>query len=270
MVIIGWFLRTLFWAAVGFALLLMQVFGKPPESSSAAWLSIAGGILILASPVLAIFHTLLVRKSTKKASGKVKKALISEVHEHENALRRNLERASRTNDYGAVIEDKSADVIAEFLNSVGIGTSGISISEASSLIHQELGRLRIAKSQEPFDASNLPFDGTDFEQWVADSLEKFGWNAQTTTGGGDQGIDVIARKNGRSVALQCKLYSQAVGNKAVQEAFAGAAHYQTDASAVLTNASYTSSAENLAASTGVKLLTHHDIPQLYEKMFPDD
>ncbi len=118
-----------------------------------------------------------------------------------------------------------------------------------------------------FDPSTLPYNGHEFEHWVAKNLNKFGWNANVTSGSGDQGIDVIARKNGRTLGLQCKLLKSPVGNKAVQEAYAGKAFYQMDVVGVISNASYTKSAKALAMNTGVKLLSHRDIPNLYERMF---
>jgi restriction system protein len=38
----------------------------------------------------------------------------------------------------------------------------------------------------------------------------------------------------------------------------------------MTNASFTPSARDLAAAAGIRLLSHHDIPDLYEKLFPED
>jgi restriction system protein len=71
---------------------------------------------------------------------------------------------------------------------------------------------------------------------------------------GDQGVDVIAMKNGMRVVLQCKKYSSPVGNKAVQEIVAGKIHEQAHHAAVVTNNTFTSSALQLASTNGVKLL----------------
>lgn len=79
--------------------------------------------------------------------------------------------------------------------------------------------------QAGFDATTLPFDGHASEKWVAEALIGFGWSAKVTAGSGDQGIDVIAEMNGKKLGIQCKLYSSAIGNKAVQEAHAGRAYY---------------------------------------------
>ena len=141
--------------------------------------------------------------------------------------------------------------------------------EAILEITKLIKNIKVTPATTRFDPSTLPDNGHEFEHWVAKNLNQSGWNAKVTSGSGDQGIDVIATKNGRTIGLQCKLYSSPVGNKAVQEAYAGKAFHQMDAVGVITNTSYTKSARALATDTGVKLLPHHDIPNLYEKMFSE-
>ena len=89
-----------------------------------------------------------------------------------------------------------------------------------------------------------------------------GWEASVTMQSRDQGVDVIAEKNGLRVVLQCKLYARPVGNKSVQEAAAGRAHERAHRGAVVTNNSYTPSAEQLAATNGILLLHYRDLENL--------
>ncbi|WP_411839925.1 restriction endonuclease [Paracoccus sp. ME4] len=108
----------------------------------------------------------------------------------------------------------------------------------------------------------IPEDGLEFEQWVASRLRSYGWKADVTRGSGDQGIDVIGRVAGRTVGIQCKRYKAAVGNKAVQEAYAGMAYHRTQRAAVVTTSRFTKSAEELAARTGVILVHASDLKGL--------
>ena len=71
--------------------------------------------------------------------------------------------------------------------------------------------------------------------------------------GGDQGVDILAVREGESWAIQCKNYAGAVGNFAVQEAYAGREFYGCDRAAVLCPGEYTKAARELAASTDVEL-----------------
>ena len=90
-------------------------------------------------------------------------------------------------------------------------------------------------------------------------MQLSGWTAQTTKSTGDQGADVVASKRGTKVILQCKLYSNTVGNKAVQEVFAAKTHLSANFAAVVSNRSYTRSAKELAITTGVLLLDYSQL-----------
>lgn len=99
-----------------------------------------------------------------------------------------------------------------------------------------------------------PEDGIDFEHWCARKLEQQGWAVVVSNASSDQGVDVIASRDSISVAVQCKRYSTPIGNKAVQEAFAGAKYYNADLAVVIGTGGFTNSAQELAASTSVILL----------------
>lgn len=106
----------------------------------------------------------------------------------------------------------------------------------------------------------------EYEHFVADVLKQRGWEARLTKASGDQGVDVVAEKSGKRVAIQCKLYSQPVGNAAVQEIIAGRAFEKTQFAAVVTNNTYTPAAKQLATSAGVLLLHHDQLPDLEFKL----
>ncbi len=97
-------------------------------------------------------------------------------------------------------------------------------------------------------------EGHDFERFCADILYKNGFeNVDVTKGSGDQGVDIIAYKDGIKYGIQCKCYSADVGNKAVQEAYSGRAFYNCHVGVVLTNRFFTHSATELARKNGVIL-----------------
>ena len=100
----------------------------------------------------------------------------------------------------------------------------------------------------------LRLSGGEFEQYVALVLADNGFkHVQVTKGSGDQGADVLAERNGISYAIQCKNYEGAVGNYAVQEAYAAAQFYRCDRAAVICPGEFTRGAKELAEATGVTL-----------------
>lgn len=106
----------------------------------------------------------------------------------------------------------------------------------------------------PF-AKDKPLTGVEYEHRVAAYLKRKGyWGVKVTQASSDYGIDITAHKHGKKYAIQCKYYSQPVGISAVQEAYAGKAHYGCSEAMVITNSTFTSAAKTLAAENGVKLL----------------
>lgn len=100
----------------------------------------------------------------------------------------------------------------------------------------------------------LRLTGPEFEDYVALVLKDNGFrNVEVTKTSGDQGVDILAERNGKSYAIQCKNYEGAVGNFAVQEAFAGAQFYGCEEAAVICPGTFTRAAKELAAQTGVRL-----------------
>lgn len=97
-------------------------------------------------------------------------------------------------------------------------------------------------------------DGYDFEKYCTEVLGNNNfYNIELTPGSGDQGIDIIAYKDGIKYGIQCKRYSSDVGNFAVQEAFSGKVFYNCHVAVVLTNRYFTRSAKELAEKNGVLL-----------------
>lgn len=97
-------------------------------------------------------------------------------------------------------------------------------------------------------------EGHEFEYFCADLLRKNGFHdVEVTRGSGDQGIDVIAYKDGMKYGVQCKCYGSDIGNKAVQEAFSGKTFYDCHVAAVLTNRYFTKSAKELSNMNKVLL-----------------
>lgn len=187
-----------------------------------------------------------------------------EVIAHRLSLKKRLDAAVTRNIFGWIKSDGRKAVWAAFFKAEQIDTKRFpEVWAHAETVLREVSRV---DARTGFDPNHLPEDGHEFEHWVAQALQLYGWTAQVTTGSGDQGIDVIAERGGKRLGIQCKLYRSNVGNKAVQEVFAGKTHYQLDDGAVLTNAQFTQAARRLAQSTGTLLLSPYDIPNLHEKL----
>lgn len=102
-------------------------------------------------------------------------------------------------------------------------------------------------------------DGFEYERKCAQLLKNKGFsNVTVTPGSGDQGIDIIAYKSGIKYGIQCKYYTGTVGNKAIQEAYAGAAYYGCAVAMVITNSILSKSATALASELSVDVWDNID------------
>lgn len=127
-----------------------------------------------------------------------------------------------------------------------------------SLINNRVENLfEIMSDTEPEDVASL--SPSEFESYCEGLLEEAGWNAQMVAGSGDQGVDIVARKDGVTAVFQCKLYSSPLGNKPVQEIYTGRTFYDAEIAAVVTNADFTPGARAAAEQTGVLLLHYSEL-----------
>ena len=116
------------------------------------------------------------------------------------------------------------------------------------------------------DIDNM--EGHQFEYFCADVLRRNGYkNVYVTKGSGDQGVDILAERDGIKYAIQCKRYSNVIGNSAVQEVHAGAKFYGCHIGIVVGNNSFTKSAHELADKIGVVLWDRKELLKLMKNNF---
>jgi len=106
-------------------------------------------------------------------------------------------------------------------------------------------------------------EGHAFEHWCADLLRKNGFtNVEVTRASNDQGVDVLAEKDGIKYAVQCKCYSSDLGNTPIQEVNAGKAIYHCHVGAVMTNRHFTAGAKEAAKANNILLWDRDYIAEL--------
>lgn len=107
--------------------------------------------------------------------------------------------------------------------------------------------------------------GIEFEVYLSKLLSENGFtDIKGTPATGDQGADLIAKRNGKTIIVQAKRYDGAVGNKAVQEVASAVGFYGADEGWVITNSFFTKSAKELAQRLNVKLVDGRDLVRFSE------
>jgi len=207
------------------------------------------------------------RRIKNRNIARLREIIADAVAKHLSTLRRLRSQKVRKNEWGHEIDTGWQKEIEYFIQNVF--SPGISASDQflfkrypgwRSILIFEIER-QIADAPEPAFQFFPGMDPIAYEHFCAERLRLAGWDARVTKQSGDQGVDVIAEAAGRRLVVQCKLYSQPVGNSAVQEIAAGRAYEEAHFAAVVTNSGFTTSARELASKLGIALVTHDQIEE---------
>ena len=224
---------------------------------------VAGVVAILASANAGgdASHADEEREGKKRELERVRKF----VEEHIDTLSRKRRSLTRKGDYGEIIDDgwrkeinRFAKLVLPDLLYMSLGGSNKGAGYRLESFIDRLVSENIESTGSTFSITDVSsLDGVEYEAFCAEILEKEGWKVQRTPASGDHGVDLIAEKPGRRVAIQCKKYSTPVGNKAVQEAYSGMNFFDANEAVVVTNSTFTKAA-NIAANKLSVALKHHD------------
>lgn len=96
--------------------------------------------------------------------------------------------------------------------------------------------------------------GLSFEKYVEMLLKHQGYKTKLTPRKGDFGVDILAKREGEKLAIQCKRYSNKVSRNAVSDIVAGGNHYGAEKYMVVTTNYFQKGAIQLAKSNSVELI----------------
>ena len=102
-------------------------------------------------------------------------------------------------------------------------------------------------------------DGKTFESCCIAHFKSQGYTALPTAASSDYGADIILKKNGEKIVVQCKRYKGKVGISAVQEVLGAKGYYKADKAMVITNSYFTPNAIKLANANDVELWDRNDL-----------
>lgn len=108
--------------------------------------------------------------------------------------------------------------------------------------------------------------GIEFEQYWAQVLFILGYESNCTKAAADYGIDVLATKDDILYGFQCKLYSQNVGNDAIQEALSGKLYYNCHVAIVVTNNYFTHNAIKQAEKSNIVLWDRDKLEEILNEL----
>jgi len=211
----------------------------------------------------------------KQLTVELTNALSEIVRIHGKTLATKMQQTIYKDAYGTEIYDKFFIERDYFINTVmlkGVSSDIWSFffsGQSPQNVYQEaFGSYLRGTNFEMGDGLDVTVSTTplEYETACAAQLSRAGWSTRVTKASGDQGIDVVAEHEGQKLVLQCKLYSKPVGNAAVQEIIAGRQFERAQFAAVVSNASFTVSARQLASASDVHLLHQSELTNFHERL----
>lgn len=105
--------------------------------------------------------------------------------------------------------------------------------------------------------------GLEFENYIAELLQKNGFHHIRLTEKYDLGVDIIAEKDGIRWGIQVKRYSGLVKAAAVRQVVTGLRLYDCDRAMVITNSTYSTVAKRLATGNDCILIDRTQLHRLH-------
>jgi hypothetical protein len=144
-------------------------------------------------------------KTVERLNSAVIEAIVHETTQHAEVLLRRRRQLIVRNDFGVPDTAKWERYLGEEFLSKQVGVAPPealpffykAVDETIKAMHDTPG-----KSAEPAIKEMTP---VEYERHCAAILEDAGWTCALTAASGDQGVDILAEKDGLRVALQCKL-----------------------------------------------------------------
>lgn len=121
-----------------------------------------------------------------------------------------------------------------------------------------LSLIKVSKAEDLYALS-----GRAFEEFLSDLFSHLGYSSVTTKTTGDQGGDIVIKKDDDRIVVQAKNFSgNLVGNKAIQEVLASKSYYGCNKAMVVTTSKFTRPAKDLADKNNIELWDKNKLTEL--------
>ena len=261
-------------------------FVKPEEATKVAVglgltvlvLNNLSSFAVIAVAVLGIVATVwfINHRRHRAKQAKVIARVLASMERHENALISYYHQLRREDLFGTQDESRWQERVDSFLRNQVVPDVGdfaawrasATGQRAAALVHeataQKVANHKKVNPLARIDASSLT--PLEYERHCAELLKDKGWSVKMTPATRDGGADFIAEKHDWRMVVQCKRYSQPVGNKAVQEVTSALLLYNGNVACVVAPSGFTRQAQQEAHAQRVELLHHSALPAFAERL----
>ena len=127
--------------------------------------------------------------------------------------------------------------------------------QEAELARQNAERERLRKLRDYW----MNLSGVEFERELAALFQRRGYRVQSTPSSGDQGIDLVARKNGKTTIVQCKRYKSPVGPAIARELYGSLIASRADRAILACTGGFTRGVKEFVKDKPITLIDAWDI-----------
>ncbi len=114
----------------------------------------------------------------------------------------------------------------------------------------------------------MSLSGTDFEKQLGYLFGHLGYHVRLTPKTGDQGIDLILRKDRKDTIVQCKSHKSRIGPAVARELFGSMVHYGADGAILACTGGFTRGVEEFVRGKPIDLMSAADIATMARRISP--
>lgn len=110
----------------------------------------------------------------------------------------------------------------------------------------------------------MSLDGEQFEQELGALFRHLGFDVESTPKTGDQGIDLLLRKDGKTTVVQCKAHQSPVGPAIIRDLYGTMVAFGADNAVLACTGGFTKGVREFAQGKPIILYSATDIARLAE------
>ena len=127
----------------------------------------------------------------------------------------------------------------------------------------ETARLKVERARRrKLEGYWMSLSGTDFEREMANVLRALGYRVKSTPSSGDEGVDLILKRPGKTIVVQCKAHQNPVGPAIARELFGSMIHFKADRAILACTGGFTRGVKEFVRDKPIDLVSVSELARL--------
>ena len=122
----------------------------------------------------------------------------------------------------------------------------------------EAERIQRMKAREHW----MSLGGVEFERELGTLFRHLGYRVEWTPGSGDQGVDLVLRRDGKTIVVQCKSHQSPVGPAIVRELYGSMVAFPADSAVLACTGGFTRGVKEFTQGKPISLISAQNIISL--------